>query len=313
MSIADPGHRDHEVQRHATYTVGQVARIAHVSVRTLHHYDELGVLHPFHRSEAGYRLYTSADLERLQEVLFYEEIGFGLDEIRELMAGPVHDRGSVLREQRDKLAARALRLEAMLSLIERTLASLEGRTEMTDEELFEVFGDFDPSEHEDEARERWGDGDAYRESARRTRDYTKEDWQLYKRESDAIVEDLAALMDQAVPPEDVRATEAAERHRMQIDRWFYPCSREMHVELGRMYVGDPRFATTYDKVRPGMAQYLCDAIAANAGPAGPPGLATLSAGYRPTRVAGRDDAGGDRPGDDASSADHGVLADGDTR
>jgi DNA-binding transcriptional MerR regulator len=248
----------------AAYTVGAVARIAHISIRTLHHYDELGLLRPSRRSEAGYRLYTSSDLERLQGVLFYKELGLSLSEIRELMDGRVNDRGAVLREQRDQLAARALRLEAMLASIDRTLASLEGRTEMNDEELFEVFGDFDPAEHEAEARERWGDTEAHRESARRTKRYTKADWQRYKRESAALVQDLAALMDQGVPPKDARAMDAAERHRLQIDRWFYPCSREMHIELGCMYVADPRFTANYDAARPGMAKYLCDAIAANA-------------------------------------------------
>jgi MerR family transcriptional regulator, thiopeptide resistance regulator len=258
------GDRDAPRAASAAYTVGDVARIAHISIRALHHYDRLGLLRPSRCSDAGYRQYVSADLERLQEVLFYKELGLGLSEIRELMDGRIDDRGAVLREQRGQLAARALRLEAMLALIDRTLASLEGRTEMNDEELFEVFGDFDPSKHEDEARERWGATDAYRESARRTRGYTKDDWRRYKSESDAIVEDLAALMDEDVPPEDARAMDAAERHRLQIDRWFYPCSREMHVELGRMYVDDPRFAANYDKVRTGLAQYLCDAIAANA-------------------------------------------------
>jgi MerR family transcriptional regulator, thiopeptide resistance regulator len=257
------------VKRHpdgedATYTVGEVARMAGISIRALHHYDELGLLRPSGRSGAGYRLYASADLERLQQVLFYKELGFGLDEIREFMAAAADDRGAVLREQRDELAARALRLEAMLALIDKTLASLEGRTQMSDEELFEVFGDFDPSEYEDEARERWGGTAAYRESARRTKGYTKDDWERFRRESDAVVEALAALMDEGVAPDDARAMDAAERHRLQTDRWFYPCPHEMHVELGRMYVADPRFAATYDKVRPGMAQYLCDAIAANA-------------------------------------------------
>jgi MerR family transcriptional regulator, thiopeptide resistance regulator len=246
------------------YSVGELARIAHVSVRALHHYDDLGLLRPARRSEAGYRLYTSADLARLQQVLFYKELGLGLDEIRRLMAGAAGDRSSVLRAQRRELAARVLRLEAVLDLIDRTLASLEGETEMSDEELFDVFGDFDPAEHEEEARDRWGDTAAYKESMRRTRAYTKDDWARFKAESDAIVADLASLMGQGEPPDDPRAMDVAERHRLQIDLWFYPCPRETHVELGRMYVADPRFAATYEEVRPGMAQYLCDAISANA-------------------------------------------------
>ena len=248
----------------STYTIGKVARLAHVSVRALRHYDELGLLRPSRRTEAGYRLYVSEDLERLQQLLFYKELGFGLEEIRDLMADPAFDRREALAGQRRQIVARALRLEAMLALIDRTLASLEGEVHMSDEELFGVFGDFDPSEYEDEARERWGDTAAYRESARRTKGYTRKDWERFKAERDALNADLASLVDEGAPPDDARAVDAAERHRLQIDRWFYPCPPEMHVALGRMYVADPRFAATYEKIRPGMARYLCEAIAANA-------------------------------------------------
>lgn len=246
------------------YTVGDVAKLAHVSVRTLHHYDEVGVLEPSERSDTGYRLYSSEDLERLQQVLLYKEIGLGLKEIRDLMADPTFDRRAALIVQRDLIAEQALRLEAILGLIDRTLASLEGGIGMPKEELFEVFGDFDPSEYEDEVKERWGDTDAYKESARRTKRYTKEDWQRFKDESEEIGTAIASLMDEGVAPHDPRAMDAVERYRLQIDHWFYPCSREMHAELGKMYVADPRFTATYERIRPGMAQYVCDATAANA-------------------------------------------------
>ena len=133
---------------------------------------------------------------------------------------------------------------------------------MNDEEMFEVFGDCDRSEYEDEARERWGDTAAYRESARRATRYTKEDWARFKAESDALNAEIAALMDEGIAPGDPRTMDAMERHRLQIDRWFYQCSHEMHVELGRMYVADPRFAATYETIHPGMAQFVCEGIAA---------------------------------------------------
>ncbi len=246
------------------YTVGQVARIAHVSVRALRHYDELGLLRPSWRSASGYRLYGAADLARLQQVLFWKELGVSLERIGELMADPAYDRRQALRAQREQVQDRARRLDAVLALIDRTLESLEGGPQMSEEEMFEVFGDFDPAAHEDEARERWGGTGAYRESARRTSRYGADDWRRYRAESEAVNAELAALMDDGVPADDPRAADAAERHRLQIDRWFYPCSREMHVELGRMYVADARFAANYEKIRPGLAQYLCDAIAANA-------------------------------------------------
>jgi DNA-binding transcriptional MerR regulator len=243
--------------------VGEVAALAHVTVRALHHYDRIGLLRPSGRSESGYRLYTQQDLERLQTVLLYKELGFGLGEIRDLLTEPGFDRREALRAQRAQLARRAGRLDAMLALIDTTLAAMDEGTAMTRDDMFEVFGDFDPVEHEAEAQERWGDTAAYREAARRTRHYTKDDWGRYKEEAEAANLAVAALMDEGVPPEDARAMEAVERCRLVIDTWFYPCTRELHAHLGRMYVADPRFAATYEKIRPGMAQYLCDATAAN--------------------------------------------------
>jgi DNA-binding transcriptional MerR regulator len=248
----------------APYTIGEVARLAHVSVRTLRHYDELGLLPPSRRSAAGYRLYVKEDLDRLQQVLLHRELGFSLDEIGGLLDDPAFDRRETLLAQRESILGRALRLQAVIDLIDKTLASLEGGSRMSDEELFKVFGDFDPQEYEAETRERWSETEAYRESARRTRRYTSEDWRRFKDESDAVGAGIASLMDEGVPPDAPRAMDAAERHRLQIDRWFYPCSHEMHVELGRMYVADLRFSERYAKIRPGMARYLCDAIAANA-------------------------------------------------
>lgn len=247
-----------------TYTVGQVAKLAHVSVRTLHHYDELGLLTPSERSEAGYRLYTESDLERLQQVLFYKELGFSLDEIRSMMTDPAYNRRDALVAQRELIAKQMLRLQAMLDLIDKTIASLDGGVRLSQEEMFEVFGDFDPTKYEEEVQKRWGHTEAYRESSRRAAGYSKEDWQRFKAETGEIHAAIAALMDAGVPANDPRAMDAVERHRLLIDRWFYPCSREMHAELGNMYVTDPRFTATYENIRPGMAQYMRDAITANA-------------------------------------------------
>ena len=246
------------------YTVGEVAKLARVSVRTLHHYDDIGILAPSDRSEAGYRLYTDGDLATLQQALFYKELGFGLSEIKDLLADPAFNRRDALLEQRELVAAQALRLEAMLRLIDKTLISLEGGLSMTKEEMFEVFGEFDPSEHEAEAQQRWGDTDAYKQSAKRTSRYTKDDWERFKRENEANAERMVELFDAGVEPDDARAMDVAEQARLLIDQWFYSLSREMHVYLGEMYVADPRFKQNYDKRREGLAQWLSDAIKANA-------------------------------------------------
>lgn len=246
------------------YTVGDVAKLAHVSVRTLHHYDEIGLLKASERSESGYRLYADEDLTRLQDVLFYRELGFSLDEIRELVDDPAFDRTEALLAQRELVARRRAQLARLSELIEKTLVSLEGGVSMTKEEMFEVFGDFDPSEHEEEARQRWGDTDAYRESARRTRGYTAEDWRRFKASSEATENRLAELFTKGVSADDPRAMDAAEEARLLIDRWFYPCSHEMHANLAEMYVADPRFTAHYDDRHPGLAAWYREAIRANA-------------------------------------------------
>jgi DNA-binding transcriptional MerR regulator len=197
-------------------------------------------------------------------VLFFRELGFPLAEIRRVVSDPAFDRRKALQAQRELVAGKCARLQALLDLIDSTRTSLEGWTTMSDEEMFEAFGAFHPREYEQEAKERWGQTEAYKESARRTRGYSKEDWAAVKAEGEAINADLAALLDAGVPADDARAMDAAERHRLMIDGRYYPCSHEMHVNLGEMYVVDPRFTATYGKVRPGLARYMRDAIRASA-------------------------------------------------
>jgi MerR family transcriptional regulator, thiopeptide resistance regulator len=245
-----------------THTIGAIARLAGISIRTLHHYDEIGLLSPGVRSAAGYRLYEDADLERLQQDLLLRELGFGLDEIARVLDDPAYDRGTALHQQRDQLERNRARLDRLIAAVDQAItASQEGRT-MTPEESLEVFGDFDPSEYEDEAKERWGDTDAYKESARRTKSYTKADWQRIGAESEEINQAFIALMDAGVPATSTQAREVAERHRGHITKWFYPCSPEIHAGLGAMYVADPRFTKNIDKARDGLAKYMSEAIAA---------------------------------------------------
>ncbi|MBN1193342.1 MAG: TipAS antibiotic-recognition domain-containing protein [Coriobacteriia bacterium] len=135
---------------------------------------------------------------------------------------------------------------------------------MDEQETREVFGGFNPADYDDEVRERWGDTDAYKESARRTARYTKTDWERFEAESQQIGTDTARLMDEGASADDPRVMDLAEQARLQIDRWFYPCTHEMHANLAEMYIADPRFTATYEKIREGMARYWHDAILANA-------------------------------------------------
>lgn len=245
-------------------TVGAVARLAGVSVRTLHHYDEIGLLTPSDRSDAGYRRYGIEDLERLQRILFYRELGFGLDEIRTVMTDAGADASVHLRRQHGLLLERIERLKRMAAAVEKAMEARTMGISLTPEERFEVFGDFDPDEHTAEVEERWGETDAYRESRRRVARYTKADWERIKADGTAATDAMVAAMQSGKPADGAEAMDGAEAHRRQIDQWFYPCSYDMHVGLAEMYLADPRFTATYEKIAPGLAQYVHDAIRANA-------------------------------------------------
>ena len=136
------------------------------------------------------------------------------------------------------------------------------------QEMFEVFGENDPTQYEDEVQERWGDTEAYRQSQQRTSRYTKDDWLTIKAEAAANVERFRTAFLAGVPADAPEAMDAAEEHRQHITRWFYDCSYEIHVGLGSMYVDDERFTANYDTESPGLAAYIRDAIHANAARAG---------------------------------------------
>ncbi|MYY03488.1 MULTISPECIES: MerR family transcriptional regulator [unclassified Streptomyces] len=246
------------------HSVGQVAGFAGVTVRTLHHYDSIGLLSPSGRSHAGHRRYNDADLDRLQQILFYRELGFPLDEIAALLDDPDADPQKHLRRQHALLSHRIAELQRMAAAVETAMEARRMGINLTPEEKFEVFGDKDPEQYAEEAERRWGGTDTYAESQRRAAGYTKEDWQRMKAEVDSWAERYRALMEAGEPATGERAMDMAEEHRLHISGWFYECGYEMHRCLGEMYVADPRFKAFYESMRPGLAEHLREAIDANA-------------------------------------------------
>ncbi|MFE7312980.1 MerR family transcriptional regulator [Streptomyces sp. NPDC057555] len=246
-----------------SYSVGQVAEFAGVTVRTLHHYDEIGLLVPGERSQAGHRRYGDADLDRLQQILFYRELGFPLDEVAALLDDPHADPQEHLRRQHELLSARIEKLREMAVAVEHAMEARRMNVRLTPEEKFEVFGDFDPDQYAAEAEQRWGGTDPYKESQRRTAAYTKDDWKRLKEEFDALHQKMADLLAQGVPADSEAAMDVAEEHRRFIGRGYYECSYEIHTGLGEMYVADERFTATYEAIRPGLAVYMRDAMLAN--------------------------------------------------
>ena len=245
-------------------TVGQVAGQFGVTVRTLHHYDQIGLLVPSERTPAGYRLYTTGDVARLQNVVVYRRLGFPLEEIALLLDEPAVDVSEHLRRQRAAVLSRLVEMQDLVTAIDRALEKEMSGNKLTRQDQQELFGDAFSDEYAGEAEQRWGETEAWKQSAGRTSAYTKADWAQVKAEMDSANAAFASAMADGEPATSERAMDAAERSRLHIEKWFYDITHDFHRNLGDMYIADPRFTKTYEDIKPGMAQYVRDAIHANA-------------------------------------------------
>ena len=241
-------------------TVGAVADLTGVSVRTLHHYDHIGLVVPSIRTPAGYRGYTDADIERLHLVLVYRSVGMALDEIRALLDDPNVDVLEHLRRQHALLSEQAGRLQHTIKAVEELMNAHRKGIQLTAQEQVEIFGTTAfGEEYAAEAEERWGETDAWKQSQQRVSQFSKRDWIAIKAEGDALLEALAHAKRRGVEPGSAEADELAGRHRASIER-FYDCGDEMHRNLVEMYLADERFTRYYDDVEPGLAQFLHDIV-----------------------------------------------------
>jgi DNA-binding transcriptional MerR regulator len=234
--------------------------MAGISVRTLHHYDEIGLLTPAARSEAGYRLYGEADLLRLQQILFFRELDFPLGDIRQILDDPDFDPLEALEEHRRLLHERAARIGRLLKTIDRTIGKLTENDmddKVTDEELYAGFTHEQRQRYEREVREQY-DPDLVAESNRRVRNMTKAQWQALQTEGEEVRLALAGLMGRPVDDPEVQA--AVARHYAMMNQ-FYPVSAEIYRGLGQLYMTNDEFRAFYDKIRPGLADFMQPAMA----------------------------------------------------
>ncbi|MFK3732458.1 MerR family transcriptional regulator [Streptomyces sp. NPDC088090] len=247
----------------AGLTVGQVAARLDVTVRALHHWDEIGLVRPSLRTAGGYRLYTAADLERLHRVVVYREIGLGLDRIRAVLDDPATDVPAALRAQRAQVADRVERLQRLGAGLDRMIEAHERGLPLTVEEQAGIFGpDWDP-EGPAKARARYGDTAQWRQYAERAASRTPEEWRAVTAATAALDGDLASAMEAGVAPGTPEADALVERHRAVFAAYF-PLTREMQVCLARTYESDPGFAAHYDTIRPGLASWFRRAVDASA-------------------------------------------------
>ncbi|MGM7634956.1 MerR family transcriptional regulator [Bacillus sp. Hm123] len=236
--------------------VKEVSDLVGVSVRTLHHYDEIGLLVPDEVTEAGYRVYSNDNLETLQQILFFRELDFPLKKIKEVINSPSFDREEALRLHRKMLLEKRQRIDQMLGTIDQTIQHMKGEIKMSNKDKFAGF-DFSDNPYEQEARERWGD-QAVDESKKKIGNMTKDEQKEMSKEWDAIYKKLAALRHHS--PATQEAQEA-------IKEWYDFLNKmgnyslEAFKGLGQMYVDDERFTKNIDQYGEGLARFMRDAMA----------------------------------------------------
>lgn len=239
------------------YTVSQLAELAGITVRTLHHYDEIGLLRPVTRTESGYRLYGERELLLLQQIMFFRQLVVPLEEIRRILADPHFDQVRALRRHRELLQAEAGRLGRLVDTIDKTLHMLEGKMTLSDAELYEGFSQEQIERYKRESREQYG-VEVVEESERRAKTMSKGQWQTVKDEGEAVTQGLARLMDRPVDDPEVQALIA--RHYKWVATFWTP-DAAAYQGLGQLYTDNPEFRATYDKYRVGLADFLREAMA----------------------------------------------------
>ncbi|OXM82321.1 MerR family transcriptional regulator [Paenibacillus rigui] len=244
------------------YTVQKLGRLAGISTRTLRYYDQIGMLKPARINSSGYRIYGQTEVDRLQQILFYRELGVPLDQIKELVTDPSYDGAKALKEHRKQLLDRRDQLDLLIANVEKTIALHEGRTTMTDQEKFEGFKQQMLDENEDkygqEIREKYGE-DTVNKSNAKWKSMTQQEYEEITQVANEVTKTLSEAYRNGDPASDI-AQKAAELHKQWLTYYWSEYSKEAHAGLAQMYVDDERFKAYYDAEQPGTAAFLRDAI-----------------------------------------------------
>lgn len=249
------------------YTVQKLAKLAGVSTRTLRYYDEIGILKPARINSSGYRIYGQNEVNRLQQILFYRELGVNLTDIKQIMTNPAFDESKALKEHREQLLDERKQIDLLIANVEKTIAQKEGRVSMSDQEKFEGFKKKALEENEknygNEIRDKYGN-ETVKQSNEKFMNMSKEDHEAVTRLSEQLMETLSDAMKTGDPAGEL-GQKAAELHKQWIMYFWPQYSKEAHAGLAQMYVDDERFTAYYDKQQPGTAEFLRDAIFAYTG------------------------------------------------
>ena len=232
--------------------IKEFAKFTGVSVRTLHYYDEIGLLKPaFIDKRNGYRFYDEKSLLRMQEILFYRELDFSLKSIGDILSSPNYDKNKALKEQKHLLTLKKERLERLISAID---GAVKGKNVM------KAFDNSEFEKHKAEAKEKWGQTPAYKEHAEKTKHYTKEKWNSLAEGMNDILAEFAVCMKKGEEPDSTKAHNLVGILQNHITENYYLCTNEILAGLGKMYVADERFKNNIDKNADGTAEFICEAI-----------------------------------------------------
>ncbi len=245
-----------------SYKIKEISDLSGVSVRTLHHYDQLGLLKPDSVAANGYRIYSEQNLLRLQQILFFKELDFSLAEIKKILDHPDFEQIHALESQQAILVKKRTRLNQIIQLITQTINSIQGGTIMEKKEMFQAFDlteiKKDQAKYAAEVREKYGASPAYQESQQKAAKYNQHDWENIMAAANEIYTKLATLMELPISDPEVQAM--INNWREHINQNYYQCTLEIFRGLGEIYVADPRFTKNIDQYRPGLAEFMHQAM-----------------------------------------------------
>jgi MerR family transcriptional regulator, thiopeptide resistance regulator len=238
------------------YTIKQLSKLAGITPRALHYYDEIGLLKPFWVGENGYRYYDEACLVRLQQILLYREVGMPLENIKQIMARPDFDVLSALENHKVELRKRIAHLEILVTTVDHTLLHLKGIKTMSKKQLFEGFSDEQQAAYEKEAMQMY-DPAVVKASSKKWKNYTPADKQRIADEGNAVYEDLLLAMPKGAASPEAQA--CVERWRRHLEYFWSPNDDQL-LGLADLYNDDPRFKANFDKVDPRLAEFMRQAV-----------------------------------------------------
>lgn len=237
--------------------INEISKLTGITVRALHYYDQIGLLAPKKQTETGYRIYDEKDLKMLQQILFFKELDFPLEEIKDIMQRPGYDEAQVLSKQRKLLVEKRERLDAIIGLVDKTL---KGDKDMSFKQFDESKIEADRKKYAAEIKERWGNTKAYKECETKTAGYDAKEWGNMTEGLNSILKEFGEAHAKGEVPESKAAQELVAKWQKYITDNMYECTNEILLGLGKMYVADERFTANIDKNGDGTAKYISAAI-----------------------------------------------------